>query len=699
MDDDKIDLLLASADAELSDLVRPHIDRDAFNLVEVSNANDALPLLASMTTRRALLMISEAPPGSHVLQQIVDLGEAAKAAAVCATNYLDRRAVTALLAIGIQDVIPIQDLSPQRLRDVIFASFTRDIRRRELVRSRERALLKRDIVAAVAAASTRREIFGVFLDGLLALGARGAACWSLEGDSLALAAEVGDVSVTGGAQDLPLEAPHPGSECARLTLAAWYVQAHQLKERFAAFECEHRGSLGFVPLLDDGSVVAVIVVAHDELPIEEETHALEQLCAQVGEALRRSTLQSELQDDRDSDRRLLGIISHDLRNPLHTVMLAASQLAHRLQGPDAEMVKRISRAARVATRLTHDLLTFTKVSADGLELTLQSTNVFDVLISAVEDAKLRAVASREIVLEMGPGSDEGEALIDAGRIEQAVGNLLSNALTYSPPAGLIRVRASSNGHAVYVDIENRGARIDPASVARMFEPLTRLSSLAERGSMGLGLFIVDRIMEAHGGRVWVEPAEPDGVRVCLQLPRSSAAQGEHTAVKIRSESSRPFRPPPPPPEDPTLQRLSELLKGPELRDPLAMWAAARGTAQLPHPLAMERSRLLGYLPDMVSARVTLDQFGEPVFVWMQMGPRLERQLRGTLHGKALTADAGGDLGSQYGAYHRCWSKRQPVYDYARQRGVGGVSFQRLLLPLSHDSGKSVTEILGIVLFR
>lgn len=695
-----IELVLASPDNDLRARVRACVDTQTFHLTEVSTPFDALSVFSSLGPRRAILAVTATPPAARNVQELVDVGDAAQAAPLCATQSLDRGFTSALLAIGIQEVIELRDLTPERLSAALFASSVRDQHRRELVRLRNRALLKRDIVAAIAACGTRHDIYERFLDGLMALGASGAVCCEMSASSLVVAHARGSMLDCEGHAELSSEAAHPAVLCARSRSTQWYSDALQLEREFADFAAATpAGSVGFVPVMDGTEVAAVIAIAHAQLPPQEELHALEQLCCQVGEALRRAALQTTLLDEREADRLVLGIIGHDLRNPLNTIQLGATLLAQRLKDGELEIVKRITRATSVALRLIQDLLVFSRVSAAGLELNLETANVFELLLACVEDSRLRAIGKREVVLQLESDVEEGVAVVDALRIEQAVGNVLSNALTYSSPGSRIDVRASSDAHALYIDIENRGGRIQAGDVAKLFEQGARFSNVTEHGSLGLGLFIVERIIAAHGGRIWVEQPDEDGVRFCIQLLRhvDTPQTGVVSVSPARSRSSQP--PPLPPIREADLQALADALPTKELRDVLTLWATARGKQRLPHPSRLPRSHLLGYMANMVTARVALDHEGEPVFSWKQVGPGLERLLHGTLDGGALAASSRSLLSTQYDAYRRCWHSQFPVYDYANMRGDNGFAFSRLILPFSHDVSQSVTEIIAMVVFK
>lgn len=693
MDEDNLELVLACAEPGLRGQIRDLVTSSQLTVVEVDSPRDAMALLKDTQAKRAILLASEECPTTTSLQATLDIAALTGAVAICATRAVDQRVLSTLQSMGIQQVYALDELSGSRLRAAILVGSLREHRQRELSRLRDRLSLERDILASLAAAGTRAEVFACFLDGLMALGATGVALWNCEPNMVELAQSRGQLRESQWANHLASSADHPAARCARLARAEWQ-DAGRTPFHFDA----GTSSCGYIPLREDRMVTAVLAIVHEQPVGSDEARGIEALCRQVGEVLRRTGAQAELQRERDFYRQLLGIISHDLRNPLNTMALAVSELSARSRRDQVVNLARVSRAVRTATRLTDDLLTFTKVNSSGLDVVLAPSNIFELLLTAVEDARLRATGDRKVVLEVNATQDEGDALVDAGRIEQAVGNLLSNALAYSSPGTSVLVRASADPHALYVDVENQGSRVDVDGMARLFEPQTRMTTVGERGSLGLGLFVVECIMSGHGGAVWVEAADPEGVRFCLQLPRrlheqasgqhSSAARGSSRQLAISAALAGTALP----------VELHDMPPQTNLRRMHDIWTAARGRERLPPPQSIERSQILAYLPDMVTTRVSFDPTGAPIFIVTETGPRLDKRLRGTLSGVSFGEHTPRLLCPHYEQYHRCWAEQTAVYNQVRRRDQNGYDFYRLLLPLSRDLGKSVTDILALVEF-
>lgn len=558
-----------------------------------------------------------------------------------------------------------------------------------LIAGRGRVVAKRDIVAKVAAASSTTEIASTFAEGLMQLGSVRVSIWEVTGAGASLLLKRGGSSTGAESAQIPLETRHPVLECARAGRTIWDESGNDASNPM-------RQPVSYHPLVQSPSTTTVVAITHENEPDEDIEAALDQLCRQVGEALRRAVLTTSLMEQTAADRRLMAIISHDLRNPLNTISLATSLMSADSSERHSSLLQRIDRSTRTATSLVNDLLTFVHIDAGGLQLSLANVALFEILQRCVEDASVRATGERRVVLELDATRD-GALLIDGARIEQAVGNLLSNALSYSPPGSTIVVRGSADWHAFYIEVENRGSSITAQEAAKIFEPLTRLATVGEQGSVGLGLFIVDRIVEAHQGSVWVEATLPDGVRFCIQLPRVRKRDTAGVSLSDRKASQPP--PPLPSPLDADLERLASYFEARELRAVLELWASARGGSLIPHPLSLNRDQLRPYLADIVMVDVLLDPRHNPIFRWGEVGARLERRLHGTLTGTQMQMTDSAFGAPQYAAYRRAWELRECTYDYVRQRRWATFNFERLLLPLSRDGGLHVTQILGIVLFH
>jgi signal transduction histidine kinase len=239
---------------------------------------------------------------------------------------------------------------------------------------------------------------------------------------------------------------------------------------------------------------------------------------QAEESLRRGTERISFGDQ------LIGIVSHDLRNPLNTISLSASVIARRntLEPRDAQLLQRIQIASQRATGLIHDLLDFTQARLVGrIPVHVRPMNFHELLHTVLAEVQAN-YPGRSIECALDAADARGEW--DPDRLAQVIENLLANALKYGVQAGTIRVRTSSDATSFKLEVHNEGAPIADEKMALIFEPLQRGVDTSQPNpdrSIGIGLFIVRHIVDAHGGSLSVTSTLQEGTTFIVQLPRSS----------------------------------------------------------------------------------------------------------------------------------------------------------------------------------
>lgn len=218
----------------------------------------------------------------------------------------------------------------------------------------------------------------------------------------------------------------------------------------------------------------------------------------------------------DVEQMLVGVVSHDLRGPLQTILLGSDMLLE--EQPGSRHATVIRRAALRATTLVNDLLDATRARLSGvLPLEIADVDLAAVVEQAVEDARI-AHPRRLIDLEL-PLGERATSRGDGKRMAQVVHNLLGNALQHSPPASAVRVSLSRTRLHSEVAIHNHGAPIPDELRRHMFEPLERASGDRDpQHSIGLGLFIVSEIVRAHGGTIQVDSDDQHGTSFRVRLP-------------------------------------------------------------------------------------------------------------------------------------------------------------------------------------
>jgi signal transduction histidine kinase len=224
----------------------------------------------------------------------------------------------------------------------------------------------------------------------------------------------------------------------------------------------------------------------------------------------------------DFEQQLIGIVSHDLRNPLAAITMSAATLLRRpdLEERQRRPLGRIFTSAERAIRMIRDLLDFTQVRlGGGLPVKAQPFDLHALTRQVVEELQ---ISHPERVLHVEAEGD-GNGVWDPDRLAQALGNFLSNALHYSPPETPVRVRTRGLADAVLLEVHNSGAPIPPETLPRLFQPMQRgtAGSGPSDSSVGLGLYIVKSIVDAHGGTIEVTSTAEAGTTFSVTLPRQA----------------------------------------------------------------------------------------------------------------------------------------------------------------------------------
>jgi sigma-B regulation protein RsbU (phosphoserine phosphatase) len=245
-------------------------------------------------------------------------------------------------------------------------------------------------------------------------------------------------------------------------------------------------------------------VARDRDRYEQELvksrQRLEELVAETQE------LHAETRDRALFAEQMIGIVSHDLRNPLSAVAMGASILAESATESQLPIVHRIERATARAAQLINELLDFTAARVgEGIVIT---PNTFDLHASVAETLEeLRLAYPGHTLAHAREGS--GECVADDHRVAQVVGNLVSNAAVYGDREREITV-TTRGGEPPTVIVHNWGPPIPTEKLATLFEPMTRGTQAGGKArSVGLGLYIVREIARAHGGAASAH-STPDG---------------------------------------------------------------------------------------------------------------------------------------------------------------------------------------------
>lgn len=217
--------------------------------------------------------------------------------------------------------------------------------------------------------------------------------------------------------------------------------------------------------------------------------------------------------------RLMGIVSHDLRSPLHSISLNTELLLRRedVSEPALTGVRRIARSTERMSRMITDLLDFTRARlGGGIPVRRRPGNLVELVRATLEEFEVQHPG--RILLSHAPGPYTGEW--DPDRLAQAISNLVGNALRHGARDTPVEVALRQEGPTLVLTVHNQGKPIPEALLPHVFDPFRRADHSSREG-LGLGLYIVQQIIQAHGGSISVSSRLGSGTTFTVRLPRGA----------------------------------------------------------------------------------------------------------------------------------------------------------------------------------
>ncbi|MFH1047097.1 MAG: ATP-binding protein [Patescibacteria group bacterium] len=260
-------------------------------------------------------------------------------------------------------------------------------------------------------------------------------------------------------------------------------------------------AVSVAPLFDGDEVFGAVAVIHDETKEREINKAKTEF---------------------------VSIASHQLRTPLSSLkwLLEMLETSDGFQPSEQQLeyLTLIKRSATRMTKLVNDLLNISQIESGQLALHPHVTDIRRICESSVQDMAPLAL-SKGLTLRMAP-CEIGEACVDANQISNALHNILSNAVKYTPEGGIIEVSGERNGQEITVCVSDTGVGIPPGDQEHIFDKFYRGSNVAllDTEGRGLGLYVVKSVVESSGGKVWVESELGRGTKFFFTLPASRPAE-------------------------------------------------------------------------------------------------------------------------------------------------------------------------------
>jgi len=279
-----------------------------------------------------------------------------------------------------------------------------------------------------------------------------------------------------------------------------------------------------------GSIVSILVTRHmRELAVSARKIASGDLAQrvkhrsddEVGEVSAAfNTMAEQLEMKEKSRKQLLADVAHELRNPLSIVQGNLEAWLDGVITPTPEQIAPVYDETVLLNRLITDLRELSLAEAGQLKLHLEGTDLAGLINAEVAVFQARC-QDKDVLLCADLARGLPQVNIDSGRIRQVLHNLLENALRFTMPGGSIKVRAvMAKDNSVVVSVSDTGSGIDPDDLHKVFDHFYKADKARQRnyGGAGIGLALVRKYIELHGGRVWAESELGRGSTFSFTLP-------------------------------------------------------------------------------------------------------------------------------------------------------------------------------------
>jgi PAS domain S-box-containing protein len=298
------------------------------------------------------------------------------------------------------------------------------------------------------------------------------------------------------------------------------------EEHLRALRAAGPRSMVVVPLLAHGEPLGAITLisATPDGFGQRDLHLAEDMARRATLSIENARLYQEARSAIRARDEMMGVVAHDLRNPLHTIVMQSSLLrenAARSDGGSRKGAEIIKRAAGRMERLIRDLLDVTRIEAGRLPLERTAVSAAQLVAEAVQ---AQAPQAGEAGIELRSECDGGlpDVWADHDRLLQVFENLIGNALKFTPANGRITVGGTRRGGEVVFRVSDTGKGIAAADIPRLFDRFWQAGD-GDEGGAGLGLSIVRGIVQGHEGRVWAESETGAGSTFFFTIPTAERA--------------------------------------------------------------------------------------------------------------------------------------------------------------------------------
>lgn len=279
-------------------------------------------------------------------------------------------------------------------------------------------------------------------------------------------------------------------------------------------------SITSLPLIAGGRLTGVLslIQTDRQRPADpDRVRVAESVCKLIALAIENARLYQTAQRATTARDEILGAVSHDLRNPLAAISLCAHALKEGTTENRDEITDAIVESARMMNRMIQDLLDVATIDSGHLRID-PSEEQIDELLDRVLEMTRSAAGEREIVLKETLPSSLPPVMVDSTRFIQVLANLVGNAVKFTEPGGSVTITAQSRADEVVIAVQDTGIGIPKNHLPHIFDRHWHARRSARTLGTGLGLAIARGIVEAHGGRIWVDSTEGLGSTFSFTVP-------------------------------------------------------------------------------------------------------------------------------------------------------------------------------------
>jgi len=416
-----------------------------------------------------------------------------------------------------------------------------------------------DVTTALAEAGSLDEVTSVILTkGTEAVEATRAFVMLLDGERIERLGATGyPEEMRRRARLTSLNEEGPVAEAVRTRAPIWVSGAEEFRERYPrVYErvgaVSERQTHVIAPLRYGNVVVGALGMSFAEPnAIGAADRAFTLLLAQAAAAAlqRARSYDAEREKRREAEltartrEQVLGVVAHDLRNPLHLVMATTEMLEEPGLTPERrrELLAVTTRAVQHMRRLVADLLDAVRIQAGRLSLDLETMTI-GAIVDQAEEMYRPLAAEQGLTFDIRALDRTRRVRVDRGRIQQVLGNLLGNALKFTPAGGTVTLEAAAGSDNVILRVRDTGVGIPAERLPHVFDQFWQ-GDPGDRRGVGLGLAIAKAIVEAHGGSITAESEAGKGSVFTLRLPlseerRSSASAREPSASRSAQHTQK-----------------------------------------------------------------------------------------------------------------------------------------------------------------